>query len=192
MFGIYKITNSLNNKSYIGKSSHIESRWLYHTTRFNDSKEWNKSLYQAFRKYGIENFTFEVIEEMSEEYYNKFGNNREEFWIIYYNSLNNGYNETAGGDGGRNENSIKKCSKLTKEEIMHVRTLYGECQTCFADAYELYKHKITRRGFQAIWLGQNHKEIMPEVYNEDTKRTHLFLEHQRTGRLRRAKTEHIL
>ena len=94
MYGIYKITNLTNNKSYIGKSSNIEERWKYHQTRYNDEKDWNKSLYSALRKYGLENFSFEVLEKMDKQYYDKFGNNREEYWILYYNSVNQGYNET--------------------------------------------------------------------------------------------------
>ena len=60
MFGIYKITNKQNNKIYIGKSKDIEDRWIYHTSHYNDSKEWDKNLYKAFRKYGIDNFSFEI------------------------------------------------------------------------------------------------------------------------------------
>ena len=118
MFGIYKITNKQNNKIYIGKSKSVEDRWIYHTSHHNDSKEWNKILYKAFRKYGIDNFNFEIIEPMDEKTYDKFGNNREQYWIIYYDSLNNGYNETNGGDGGYNIKAVKSNSKLTKEEVI--------------------------------------------------------------------------
>jgi predicted GIY-YIG superfamily endonuclease len=45
MFGIYKITNNLNNKIYIGKSSMIEDRWKYHKTNYKNSSEWDKTLY---------------------------------------------------------------------------------------------------------------------------------------------------
>lgn len=184
MFGIYKITNKQNNKIYIGKSKDIEDRWIYHTSHYNDSKKWDKNLYKAFRKYGIDNFSFEIIEPMDEETYNKFGNNREQYWIIYYDSFNNGYNETSGGDGGYNVSAVKTNSKLTKEEVIQIRTMYNNCNICVSDAYELFKDKITKRGFQAIWLGQNHKTIMPEVFTEENKKKHNYLERQRTGRLR--------
>lgn len=62
MIGIYKITNKINHKCYIGQSNHIEKRLRDHKTY-----EWKRHpeypLYKAFIKYGIENFTFEVIEE---------------------------------------------------------------------------------------------------------------------------------
>ena len=66
MIGIYKITNTINHKVYIGLSNNIEKRWKTHKQRaFSENdKEYNKHLYRAFRKYGLENFTFEVIEEI--------------------------------------------------------------------------------------------------------------------------------
>ena len=94
MFSVYKITNLINNKCYIGSSIRVEKRWQQHkNTAFNEnSPQYNYPLYKAFRKYGIKNFTFEVIadnfvsiEEMREY---------EKEMIIFYNSLNYGYNQT--------------------------------------------------------------------------------------------------
>ena len=60
--GIYKITNKINNKVYIGQSVNIEERWDYHKAVCH----WNSqsALYRAFKKYGIENFDFQVIEKV--------------------------------------------------------------------------------------------------------------------------------
>jgi group I intron endonuclease len=60
---IYKITNQINGKSYIGldtKPSHLQSRWKNHKRNMNHV---SGHLYNAFRKYGIDNFIFEVLEE---------------------------------------------------------------------------------------------------------------------------------
>ena len=54
-------------------------------------------LYQSIRKYGLDNFIFEIIEEL-EDY--SIAAEREKYWIQYYNSYKNGYNESLGGDGG--------------------------------------------------------------------------------------------
>lgn len=64
MIGIYKITNILNGDCYIGKSNDIKRRWQQHRTNYNNEnlKCYNLHLYRAFRKYGIDNFLFEVIE----------------------------------------------------------------------------------------------------------------------------------
>ena len=190
MYGIYKITNKQNQKCYIGKSSNIAQRWEYHKSIYDTTKEKEKTLYKAFRKYGIDNFNFEVLEEMTEKEYNQFSNNREQYWILFFDSMNNGYNETAGGDGGFIEKAVIKNRKLTIPEVEYIRDLYAECELCLDDAYNLFKDKISRRGFQAVWLGQNYAKIKPEVFSEENKKKHSYMEHQRQGRLRRgAKNE---
>lgn len=92
MIGIYKITNQVNGKVYIGQSVHIKQRWSQHCA---DSVKGTTLLYQAMREYGIKNFSFEVIEECSLEQLNE----REVYWIAYYDSFNKekGYNMTPGG-----------------------------------------------------------------------------------------------
>lgn len=102
MVGIYKITNTLNNKCYIGQSVDIENRWKQHMLASRSLTEGgdNYSIHKAIRKYGIENFIFEIIELTSIEELN----NKEKYWIDYYDSYNNGYNETLGGEGKVNYN----------------------------------------------------------------------------------------
>lgn len=112
MIGIYKITNKVNGKCYIGQSINIASRWKRHkNTAYNPNDEsYDNPLYQSFRKYGIENFSFEILEECSKELLNS----KERYWIQYYNSYNNGYNQTDGG-------SEKFWSgKLSKEQIVEI------------------------------------------------------------------------
>ena len=59
---IYKITNLINGKIYVGKSKNPKVRWRQHKSH---SKKRNTKLYYAMRKYGIENFIFEVLEELA-------------------------------------------------------------------------------------------------------------------------------
>ena len=91
---IYKITNSINQKSYIGKTVQtIEKRWKEH---IKDSRKYvNRPLYRAFNKYGIENFSIDLIEEVDIRELS----NKEIYWIEYYHTYSNGYNATLGGDG---------------------------------------------------------------------------------------------
>lgn len=86
--GIYKITNNLTQVSYIGQSQNIEHRWTQH----QKAKD-NYAIHKAIQKYGVNNFTFEIIELCD----NLF--ERERYWISYYNTYLNGYNETPGGEG---------------------------------------------------------------------------------------------
>ena len=92
--GIYKIENLINHKIYIGQSVHIERRWQEHCRPSN-----SKSLIaKAIKKYGKENFSFQIIEECSCEDLNK----QEEYYIKYYNSLApNGYNIETFQEGKR-------------------------------------------------------------------------------------------
>ena len=94
--GIYKITNQINKKVYIGKSIRIERRWSQHKADINDLNKQNH-LYRAMRLYGLENFLFEIIEICPND--NNILSEREKFWIQYYNSYQAGYNETKGGEG---------------------------------------------------------------------------------------------
>ena len=93
---IYKITNCINGKNYIGKTlSTPGERWKEH---LRDSKKEdcsNRPLYKAFQKYGIENFQLSVIEECSPEEVNE----KEIKWIEIFGSFKYGYNATLGGDG---------------------------------------------------------------------------------------------
>ena len=177
MQGIYKITNQINNKCYIGKSNNISRRFRDHKRLAFQSghKEYNKALYIAFRKYGLDNFTFEIIEEL-EDY--SLSEEREIYWIKYYHSYENGYNETLGGDGG----SVKgHCqgekngrAKLTEQDVIQIRTLYQN-GISRKECYELFKDKISESGFGAVWLGETWKNIMPEVFTEENKKRNSYL-----------------
>lgn len=95
--GIYKFTNNLNGKVYIGKSVNIYRRYSHHISCVNNNdKQIKQLIHKAIRKYGLSNFSFSIIEECNKELLDE----REIYWIKYYNSFNNGYNMTEGGDGG--------------------------------------------------------------------------------------------
>lgn len=92
---IYKITNKLNRKIYIGKTMQtIGERFIIHCRDAQKSYK-NRPLYDAINKYGQHNFSIEVVEECSDLILNE----REKFWIEYFGSFKNGYNATIGGDG---------------------------------------------------------------------------------------------
>ena len=109
---IYKITNIQNQKVYIGQTIRpIEQRFHRH---INDAMNniLDTHFARAIRKYGKDNF---IIEEIDSAKTQNELNEKEQYWIQYYNSVNNGYNET---------NAINKCGGNTylskTEEEMEV------------------------------------------------------------------------
>ena len=63
---IYKITNKINDKIYVGKTlDTIENRWREHKNDYQKRRNEKRPLYSAMRKYGIDNFFIEKIEECS-------------------------------------------------------------------------------------------------------------------------------
>lgn len=97
MIGIYKFTNKINNKSYIGQSICIEKRYQQHLYSASKSK---LPFHLALVKYGIDNFDFKVLVECSKDELN----DKEKYYIKQYNSLvPNGYNLQQGGTPTRYE-----------------------------------------------------------------------------------------
>ena len=143
MIGIYKIENLINSKVYIGQSTDIKERWANHKRVIfenNKRSEIKKRypLYLAFEKYGIENFSFEILEECSLEELDT----KEQFYIKKYNSYidfpnSNGYNLTLGGDGTR---------KVTEEQILNILKLWDEGKTTgeIMDILQVEKHAIIK------------------------------------------------
>ena len=91
--GIYKITNQINNMSYVGQSKDIATRWKDHCKCGCgiDTPAGNK-LYAAMEEYGLWNFSFELLEECKVEELNE----KERNYIDIYDTKNNGYNSTIG------------------------------------------------------------------------------------------------
>lgn len=110
-YSVYKITNIIVNKCYIGVDSYFPKRLRQHQSLLSKNKHKNKYLQYSYNKYGKENFTFELLESCScrEEMLN-----REIQLISCYNSLETGYNHTVGGEGSygykHSEESIAKMS----------------------------------------------------------------------------------
>ena len=95
---IYCITNLINSKRYVGKTtSTIEERWKEHRQDYKKERCDKRPLYDAFSKYGIENFKIECLEEIKDE---SILSDREIYWINELGTYGKGgYNATKGGDG---------------------------------------------------------------------------------------------
>lgn len=89
---IYIIKNDINDKVYVGQTSrNIEVRWKEHV------RHTDQIIDKAIHKYGFEHFWFEQVEECKDEDLDS----HEQYWIMYYNSFQDGYNITTGGQESR-------------------------------------------------------------------------------------------
>ena len=165
MIGIYKITKISNGKSYIGQSNDIERRFKEHQQKGTSSRI---PLDIAIQKYGINAFTYEILEECSIDKLNE----REQYWIKYYNTIKNGYNCSAGGEQqSLGENNGR--AKLTEKDIIQIRKAYANHEKQ-KDVYEKYKDIISFSYFQNLWQGRSWGHIMPEVFTKENKNYYIY------------------
>lgn len=110
--GIYMIKNLINGRIYIGQSKHISERVKTHKKDLRNGYHHNEHLQNAYNKYGLDNFSFELVESCSIEDLDE----RERFWIEYYDSFESGYNLTSGGESNKiiSGESRKKNSEAVK------------------------------------------------------------------------------
>jgi group I intron endonuclease len=134
---IYKTTNLITGKFYIGKDKYNNPNYLGSGVKLKD----------AIKKYGLQNFKKEIV-EYCESY--DYMNEREKFWIEYYQSINPtvGYNISTGGDGGDNftnhlnkeeyRNKLSRASSITNKKLEQKRKI----DTINLWQNELYKSKV--------------------------------------------------
>ena len=136
---IYKITNTINGKMYIGKTElTIEKRFQQHCKDSQRDKMGNRPLYKAMRKYGVENFEISLIEETDKP------EERETYWIEQKRSFKNGYNATMGGDGKRYLDY-----DVLIATYLEVRSLIKTSKICNCD-----------RGYLSNILRQNNVDVL--------------------------------
>ena len=166
MIGIYKYQNKLNGKIYIGQSTDIERRYQQHLWDAEKRPEQGTGIDLAINKYGINNFTFEIIEQCNPEQLDE----RERFWIEYFNSYTEGYNRTPGGSSLRGEEHPRAI--LTKEQVWQIRELYGK-RVKRSDVFKIFKNTgISKRGFLKIWNCETWTDVHTDVYTPENRAWH--------------------
>jgi len=138
---IYKITNKVNGKSYIGQTRNsVEFRWRQHKN--------NKSgyaLHYAIRKYGADNFEVETLEECDVSKLDE----REIYYIDKYNTFTNGYNLNKGGDCMPNKNKRMYICVDNKYEEMQQMYLAGYSLTKIGSLYNVSR-KVVKRVLESL------------------------------------------
>lgn len=142
--GIYSITNVINGKRYIGQTYNFKDRWMRHRSYLKHNSEHNAHLQNAWNKYGAKNFKFEIIEvcpfiELDE---------REIYWINFYDSKNTGYNFADGGLGC-------KGYKHSEEEIMKMRMIKNPKPIVMLDLDGKYIRTFVSTGEAGDYLGKD-------------------------------------
>lgn len=145
MIGIYKVIYLPESKVvYVSQSINIEGRFKQHKKYYNNPKElgYSSHFYRTLRKYGIDNFQFELIEECSVEELN----DKEIYWIAYFDTFNNRCNSTIGGQHMAARN-------LTDEEIRELKKDLAENKL----SYNEMSHKF---GVSNLFISQVNKGIL--------------------------------
>lgn len=175
---IYKITNLINGKQYIGQTSklYINNRWCEHKNNARNGK--SSYLYNAIRKYGEENFEFKIIlKNIPIDKLNFY----EQLWIKKFNTKTpNGYNLTDGGEGTRGfvpwDKGIKRSEKdvakmkayftsevrekMSKKVSGANNPMYGRC----GEANPSYG--LSRYGDDNPFYGKHHSEKTKKMLSE--------------------------
>lgn len=149
---VYKISNNINNKIYIGITNDYKRRWREHKNNYNK----NSIIAKAIQKYGEENFIFEILYSgLSLEE----ANNKEIELIKKYNSfVPNGYNISSGG--GVQKGSENGNAKLTKEQAQYI--LDNRNQPMYV-LYEQFNEIISYATFKNIYHHQTYTDLQTTV-----------------------------
>ena len=179
MIGIYKITNKLNGKVYIGQSIDIDTRWRQHC----NAKD-NFAIHNAIKKYGKENFKFEVLLECPVDMLNVW----ERDMIALYDCISpKGYNLTEGGEGYQcSEETRLKMSESMKGRISNRKGVpcSEETRLKMSEAKkghivsEEARHKISEsmKGKKHQPLSVEHKRKISEAHKGLRKGKHWKIE----------------
>lgn len=172
---IYKITNRVNGKVYIGQSANCHRRFQEHIRGKINS---TSLIHLAIKKYGIQNFDLEILEKDIEDY-----NEKEKFWIKYYkaNEKDYGYNIL---DGGQDPPALKGedsfLSKVSNEDFHNIEKLIQENNLTFkeiANKYNLSETYISQinRGIARRTPGLNYPLRQANNYTLDEDKINLII-----------------
>lgn len=171
---IYKITNTINGKSYIGQTiQNVKDRFYQHCATKCSKAVLDMAIHRAIKKYGKSNFTVEVIEEVDSTNLN----DRERYWIKYYNSYINGYNSTKGGQDGCKpfkdldvESIIKEYN--TGKSLRTLGTIFKVDKQTIKDL--LIRHNVKLRTTRTYKLSQEDREEILKEFTSGLSRKEIM------------------
>lgn len=163
--GIYKITNEVNGKFYIGSSKDINQRIVEHKMMLNNNKHVNIILQRSWNKHGPEKFSFTVLEECQPEQCIE----REQYYLDLLQPFKSvGYNIGKKAYGGDNFTNNPKLDEI-KEKIRlinlgHNNPMFGKSHT--NSAIQKQKERAKGRYTLEWFVERNGIELGTQKYNE--------------------------
>ena len=165
MHVIYKI-NFSNGKVYIGQTNDFTARRNQHLSDAKMNVDYK--IYRAMRKYNTTKDDFEIIESNIDS--QDLANEREIYWIAFYDSYHNGYNSTPGGQTGSYCLGEKShFAKLSEEDVINIRRIRYTKKYQRSEIWELYKKQISESAFGKVWNYESWKHILPELNTEELR-----------------------
>ena len=156
--GIYRFVNTVNGKSYVGKAVDLRHRYLEHVRALRRGEDLCVALNRAWSKYGEDNFKYEVLCTCDRESLN----NKERYYISLYDSFNNGYNCTMGGDGMQGFRHSEE-SKKKIGDFFRGKTLSEEHKRKISDAQKgVPKPAWLVQKYRDVWTDERRK-LMTET-----------------------------
>ena len=173
---VYCYTNQINNKKYIGQTKNPNQRYNAHKSNHQNPEhtEYDSLFHRALRKYGWDNFFYEVLAETEDI---DLANELEIFYINFYNTIRpNGYNILEGGkNASRPMAEITKeklrwaHGKLTQDEVIFLRLAYANHESPKQIYDQYFKERLAYTSFLNIWSGRRYATVMPEVIQTGRK-----------------------
>lgn len=145
MYSIYVHINKANNKAYVGQTKQKpERRWRTNGKGYIDSPLF----YKPIQKYGWDNFEHIILEECPNA---NSANEREIYWIQYFNSFDNGYNLTPGGNNYMGElwKNLEFKEKMKKSFSIKAQKEWADSKRAEV------KQKKMQEGIQRVWSDEN-------------------------------------
>lgn len=165
MHVIYKI-NFSNGKVYIGQTNDFTARRNQHLSDAKMNVDYK--IYRAMRKYNTTKDDFEIIESNIDS--QDLANEREIYWIAFYDSYHNGYNSTPGGQTGSYCLGEKShFAKLSEEDVINIRRIRYTKKYQRSEIWKLYKKQISESAFGKVWNYESWKHILPELNTEELR-----------------------